>query len=98
MFTLFTLELLGTKKTTLPGASERLPSRRCPLHHSHPLLAQPFWGPQPWPWHYWLKGPGMEIRREPQGLECGPGWPLPSPLSRSNLDLQKSSFFLWVPS
>ena len=76
----------------MPGASEqRLPSRRCPLHHSCPL--SPFWGHSPGLGIGWLKGPGVEIRRDSWGLKCGPVWPLPGSLSRSNLDLQKSLFF-----
>ena len=35
----------------------------------------------------------MEIRRDPWGLKCGPVWPLPGPLARSNLDPKKCLFF-----
>ena len=92
MFTLFALELLGAKKITCWGH----PSRGCPAGAVHPVIATrsaPSGGHSPGLGIGWLKGPGMEIRRDPRGLKCGPVWPLPSPLSRSNLDPQKSLFF-----
>ena len=92
MFTLFTLELLGTKKITCWGH----PSRGCPAGAVHPVIAThsaPSGAHSPGLGIGWLKGPGMEIRRDPRGLKCGPVWLLPSPLSRSNLDPQKSLFF-----
>ena len=92
VFTLFALELLGAKKITCWGH----PSRGCPAGAVHPVIATrsaPSGGHSPGLGIGWLKGPGMEIRRDPRGLKCGPVWPLPSPLSRSNLDPQKSLFF-----
>ena len=70
MFTLFTLELLDTKKTTCQGHL----SRGCPAGAVHPIIAthfwlSPFWGPQPWPWHWLAQGPRDGDQERPSGLE-----------------------------
>lgn len=55
----------------MPGASEqRLPSRHCPPRHSRPL--SPFWGPQPWPWHWLAQGSRDGDQERPSGPETWP--------------------------
>ena len=61
----------GHKEDHVLGASEqRLPSGCCPPRHSHPL--SPFWGPQPWPWHWLAQGSRDGDQERPSGPEMWP--------------------------